>query len=321
MIKVSICCITYNHAPFIRQCLDGFLMQQCNFGFEVLIHDDASTDGTQEIIKEYQKKYPDIIKPIFQIENQYSKGIRGMNLRFNFPRAQGKYIALCEGDDYWTDPLKLQKQVDYMQTHPNTVFLTHAAKKINAVTKEECGEIRPYKNKTICSPENIILSSGNFFPTSSYMFKNQGADFYVNPPNFITISPVGDYALNLYFTLKGEIHYLDEFMSVYRTEVVGSYLYNHKRLNNQAKQKSIEDRIAMLQEFDVYSSKKYTFWVGQKIKQLEFKKYLLIGDSKALLSNDFKNNLKALRPKRRLLIYLKHYLPTIYKLINKENNI
>src|SRR5690606_34190359 len=102
----------------------------------------------------------------------------------------------------------------------------------------------------------------------------------------------------------GEIHYLDELMSVYRTEVVGSYLYNHKRLNNQAKQKSIEDRIAMLQEFDVYSSKKYTFWVEQKIKQLEFKRYLLIGDSKALLSNDFKNNLKALRPKRRLLIYL-----------------
>src|SRR5690625_3999133 len=99
---VSISCITYNQSSYIRQCLDGFLMQKCNFKFEVLIHDDASTDNTADIIKEYQAKYPDIIKPIYQAENQYSKGVRGINIRFNFPRAQGKYIALCEGDDYWT---------------------------------------------------------------------------------------------------------------------------------------------------------------------------------------------------------------------------
>src|SRR5690606_11316563 len=122
---VSISCITYNHAPYIRECLDGFMMQKCDFDFEVLIHDDASTDGTQEIIKEYQEKYPEIIKPIFQTENQYSKGIRGMNIQFNFPRAQGKYIALCEGDDYWTDPLKLQKQLDFLEANPEYVLSCH----------------------------------------------------------------------------------------------------------------------------------------------------------------------------------------------------
>jgi len=100
-------------------------MQDCDFAFEVLIHDDASTDGTQDIIKEYQEKYPDIIKPIFQQENQYSKGTRGMNILYNFPRAVGKYIALCEGDDYWTDPLKLQKQVDYLERHPEYVLSCH----------------------------------------------------------------------------------------------------------------------------------------------------------------------------------------------------
>ena len=98
---VSICCITYNHAPYIRQCLDGFMMQQTNFTFEVLIHDDASTDGTADIIREYESKYPDIIKPIYQTENQYSKGVK-VSATFNFPRAKGKYIAMCEGDDYWT---------------------------------------------------------------------------------------------------------------------------------------------------------------------------------------------------------------------------
>lgn len=123
-IVVSISCITYNHAPYIRQCIDGFLMQQTNFAFEVLIHDDASTDGTTEIIKEYEAKYPEIIKPIYEEENQWVKGRRGSAV-FNFPRAKGKYIALCEGDDYWTDPLKLQKQVDFLEDNPNYVMCSH----------------------------------------------------------------------------------------------------------------------------------------------------------------------------------------------------
>lgn len=123
-VIVSVCCITYNHAPYIRQCLDGFMMQQTNFAFEVLIHDDASTDGTAEIIKEYEVKYPDIIKPIYEKENQWVKGRRGSAV-FNFPRAKGKYIALCEGDDYWTDPLKLQKQVDFLESNPEFVLSTH----------------------------------------------------------------------------------------------------------------------------------------------------------------------------------------------------
>lgn len=140
-IMVSISCLTYNHAPYIRQCLDGFFMQQCDFDFEVLIHDDASTDGTVDIIKEYQQKYPDIIKPFFQNENQWSKGIRGMNQKFNYPRAAGKYIALCEGDDYWTDPLKLQKQVDFLESNPDFVLSGHKVQVIiNGELKETSGK-------------------------------------------------------------------------------------------------------------------------------------------------------------------------------------
>lgn len=106
---VSICCITYNHAPYIRQCLEGFLIQKTTFPFEILIHDDASTDGTADIIREYEARYPHLIKPIYQVENQYSKGTK-ISSTYNYPRAKGKYIALCEGDDYWTDPLKLQNK-------------------------------------------------------------------------------------------------------------------------------------------------------------------------------------------------------------------
>ena len=127
-IIVSVSCITYNHAPYIRACLDGFLMQKTSFVFEILIHDDCSTDGTREIIEEYSKKYPDIIFPIFQTENQYSKGVRGMMARFNFPRSRGKYIALCEGDDYWSDPYKLQRQVDFLEANTDFSICFHNMK-------------------------------------------------------------------------------------------------------------------------------------------------------------------------------------------------
>ena len=126
-IIVSICCITYNHAPFIRKALEGFLMQQApscvpqgakmSDWCEILIHDDCSTDGTTEIVKEYAAKYPDLIFPLYEEVNQYSQGKENVIDMYNYGRARGKYIAYCEGDDYWTDPNKLQKQVDFMESH------------------------------------------------------------------------------------------------------------------------------------------------------------------------------------------------------------
>lgn len=115
-LMVTIRCLAYNHEPYIRQCLEGFVMQKTNFRFEAIVHDDASTDGTAAIIKEYAEKYPDIIKPIFETENQYSKH-DGSIRRIMNEHTNGKYIALCEGDDYWTDPLKLQKQVNFLESH------------------------------------------------------------------------------------------------------------------------------------------------------------------------------------------------------------
>ena len=126
-IIVTVLTLTYNHEPYIRQCLDGIVMQQTNFKFELLIHDDASTDGTANIIREYESKYPDIIKPIYQKENQYSKKVP-IGVTYLYPRAKGKYIALCEGDDYWTDPLKLQKQVDFLEANPEYVMCSHRFK-------------------------------------------------------------------------------------------------------------------------------------------------------------------------------------------------
>ena len=173
MIKVSICCITYNHAPFIRQCLDGFLMQQCDFEYEILIHDDASTDGTIQIIHEYVEKYPRIIKPIIQKENQYSKGVRGFNFLYNFPRAKGVYLAICEGDDCWIDPNKLNRQVSLLDKHPELSFCSHNVSRIDqsgAIIQQVVSndQISFYK------PRDVFRE---FFPTLSLVFRNVKFDY------------------------------------------------------------------------------------------------------------------------------------------------
>ena len=139
---VSISCLTYNHAPYLRQCLDGFVMQITSFPIEILIYDDASGDGTQNIIEEYQKKYPDIIKPIYQTENQYSKGVK-VGFVYNYSRAKGEYIAFCEGDDYWTDPYKLQKQIDFLECYSDYVICSHRYRICLKEEKVMNDEIKP----------------------------------------------------------------------------------------------------------------------------------------------------------------------------------
>jgi glycosyltransferase involved in cell wall biosynthesis len=122
---VSICCITHNHVNYIEEAIESLLMQKTIFPFEIIINDDASTDGTTEILKEYQQKYPGLIYPIYHDENEYPKGLEGLIMRNIFPRIRGKYAAVCEGDDCWIDPLRLQKQVDFLEKNPD-YGLVHA---------------------------------------------------------------------------------------------------------------------------------------------------------------------------------------------------
>ncbi len=167
---VSVCCLAYNHEPFIRQALDGFIMQKTPFPFEAIIHDDASTDGTAEIIREYAEKYPEIIRPIYQTENQFSRTGDYPHVAFVYPIARGKYIALCDGDDYWTDPLKLQKQVAFMERHPDCAMCYHDY-------RIKVGEelVNPFKErpKDFTADELVSMpSNGLQIATSSILFRN-----------------------------------------------------------------------------------------------------------------------------------------------------
>ncbi len=210
-LLVSICCLAYNHEPYIRQCLDGFMMQKTNFSFEVLIHDDASTDKTADIIREYEVKYPAIIKPIYQIENQYSKGV-GVTRVYQFPRAQGKYIALCEGDDYWTDPLKLQKQVDFLEANPEYGMVHTHFIGYNMVEKE-FEEVQKNKIQD-CSFRNLLKANSIGTLTALYRkeYNNQAIEEGCFSQGFL----MGDYPLWLYISTQSKIKFLEDCTAVYR---------------------------------------------------------------------------------------------------------
>lgn len=133
---VSICCITYNHEKYIRDALKGFVMQKTNFPFEIVISDDCSKDNTRAIIKEYNEKYPDLFRDISPDENMGAFA----NFQYVQEQAKGRYVALCEGDDYWIDPMKLQNQVDFLESHPDYSMCCHGADVLNETLRDvDCG--------------------------------------------------------------------------------------------------------------------------------------------------------------------------------------
>jgi glycosyltransferase involved in cell wall biosynthesis len=218
---VSISCNTYNQINFIREAIEGFLMQKTSFSVEILIHDDASTDGTAEIVREYEKKYPNVIFPIYQTENQYSKGIK-IASNYQFPRARGKYIALCEGDDYWTDSLKLQKQVNFLEANPDYVLCFHKVKTLISNNLQD-DDVLEKRYQAIANKQEIatidLLKYKNFIHTCSVVFKNANIKF----PFEYNYSPIGDYFLFILLSELGLIHRIEEYMGVYRR---GSGIYS-----------------------------------------------------------------------------------------------
>lgn len=250
-ILVSISCVTYNQESYIAQALESFLMQKTEFEFEILVHDDASTDGTANIIKEYELKYHNRIKPIYQSENQYSKGVN-VN-QFNDKRALGKYIAYCEGDDYWTDPYKLQKQVDYMKTHPECSLCVHAACTVDHLGKQLTINKRPNQGNKNYSTKEILLAGGGMFASNSMLHRS---DLVQNMPAFYYNAPVGDFPLQIYLSMHGEVYYIDEFMSTYRMNARNSWTndvnFNDSRIIEISKKMEI-----MFNGIDEYSNGKY----------------------------------------------------------------
>lgn len=211
-IIVSVKCAVYNHEFYLRQCLEGFIMQKTNFRFEVIVHDDASTDGSVAIIREYAEKYPDIIKPIYETENQYSKH-DGSVVKIMNAACKGKYIAMCEGDDYWIDPLKLQKQVDFLETHLDYSMCFHRAKIENEINKPNvfihCSMIedRDYTGDELFRTWTV--------PTASMIFRREVLNYKNITDKRILY---GDIIMILRCAECGKIRGMSSEMSVYRIQ-------------------------------------------------------------------------------------------------------
>lgn len=201
---VSICMITYNHEAFIKQAIEGILIQKCNFSFELVIGEDYSTDKTLEICQEFSKNYNQI---------RLLPSISNLGMMPNFIRTKnecnGKYIALCEGDDYWTDPLKLQKQVDFLEANEDFAICFHPIK-IWQNGKIKKDFITPEVNDVTTITD---LAKGNFIHTPSVIFRNKLFDQF---PNEFRESPAGDYFLHMLNAKYGKIKKLNEVMAVYR---------------------------------------------------------------------------------------------------------
>ncbi|GGZ76661.1 glycosyltransferase family 2 protein [Algibacter mikhailovii] len=204
---LSICCTSYNNEKFIQEAIEGFLMQKTDFPIEIIIHDDASTDMSAEIIRDYAKKDSRIV-PILQTENQYSQKKMPWS-SFMFPKAKGKYIALCDGDDYWTDPLKLQKQVDFLENHEDYNICFNTSKiyyQNEGVFGDDFIVGDTAETTTI---EDILIR--NFIATNTVVMRNN-----FELPNWFNLLPMGDWPLFIIQVQDKKIKYLNEVMGVYR---------------------------------------------------------------------------------------------------------
>lgn len=308
-IMTSICCVTYNHENYIADAIESFLMQKTDFSYEILIHDDASTDRTPEIIKQYESKYPDLIKPIYQTENQYSKGARVWD--FNMDRAKGKYIAICEGDDYWMDPYKLQKQVDYMEKNPECSMCVHAAYKVNSNKRKLISHARPNRGNKVFTVDEVIKGDGGIFATNSILYPTV---FRTNRPDFYENALVDDYPLAIYLALQGAVYYIDEFMSAYRVGVKNSW--TSKYLSSIERRAAHWDMIVdMLNEINRYSEYKYDIAIKEHIQNIKFNLMLWQGKFKEAKRGDFKETYSALDIISKTIIFIRQYCPSIAKVL------
>lgn len=217
-VAVSIVCAAFNHELYIEDALTGFLIQETTFPFEIIIHDDASTDRTATIIRQYQSRYPKIIKPIFQKENQYSKGgFKATPYAASF--AVGEFIAICEGDDYWICKTKLARQRAVLLEH-DVLLCMHGAYSLFTDGATELYGSFENRDQWI-APSQMIEGDGGIVATCSLFL--HASIFKQLPPWFYNVAPVADYYIQVISSYPKGAYYLAEPMSVYRREFLGSW--------------------------------------------------------------------------------------------------
>ena len=315
--KVSVLCATYNHEEYLRQTLDSFLNQKTDFPFEVLVNDDASTDSTGDIIREYAAKYPEVIRPFYQKENLYSRRINLYDVVF-FPACRGEYIAVCEGDDYWNDPEKLQLQVDWLDAHPEYSACVHNS--IGRFTDQPDKVLFAQDGDRDIPFEQVVQGMSHAYHTSSILARRE---FILNPPDYRDVAYhqgyFTDYAIGVRLGLSGKVRFLDRCMSVYRigsnpsawSRGVGQEYHKLKRF--------VSGEIAMLKTVKQHPlTEAQEAAIDQVLLEREYELLYIEGRVDEMVKPPYDKIHKSMGKGRVISTELKRRLPHLHRLYRKR---
>ena len=291
----TVCIVSFNHEKWLRKCLGSICTQKTDFEYKVLVHDDCSTDGSIAIIEEFAQKYPDKIQTIIQEENRYSKGINIVQ-KYVIPAIQTKYFAICEGDDYWCDENKLQKQVNYLENHPECNMTFHNANVVDTddnylktfYPRKMWNDKKLYK--ALEKPEGTDISVGelimlDFTPTASIVGRTE------NLRPILNFSTSLDLVVRLVTTYDGCAHYFNEIMSAYRTNNPNSASGSIKTDPEKLKKNFFDRHCGLLKEFDEFTEGKYHSEIEHIIKRKELIYYQHLNDLKGMKASGVYNEL------------------------------
>lgn len=320
-IMVSIVCLVYNHEKYVAKMLDSLINQKTEFKYEIIIHDDASTDNTANIIRKYEAEYRELVLPIYQTENQYSKMVKIEN-EIIFPKVRGKYIAFCEGDDFWTDTYRIANQVRIMEE--NTCVASIGRVNIVNEDGEWTGDFFPRDRELkpglisgidfvsyVLDTRTINLQQ---FQISGLMVNGLVYKSYMNEnPSYAKISLVGDFPLFLYIGTKGSVYYVDKIYSCYRTGALGGWNVRNSDINRKIQHYDRE--IDVVKAYDRYTGYIHKKDVETAIKRREFLKYKTVHNIQEMKKS--KNNYRLLSFKEKLSETCLCYFPQSGSFIDK----
>lgn len=321
-IMVTVYCLAFNHGKYIRKCLEGFIHQKTTFEYEVLIHDDASTDNTADIIREYELKYPQIIHPIYQKTNQYSQHIP-ISKTFLVPMTRGRYIAFCDGDDYWSEESKLQNQFDAMENNPECHICLHRVQGI-----KECGEmiinntyphIGSFFSSGKISAKQLVENSSDpyqFQFSSYFVIAKDYINYIYNPPDFKKLTNVGDVPLLLYCASLGDAIFVDKYLSHYRRFSIGSWTSRFKMKSRMDLANYYEVGRKFFEEYDKFTNFKFHDALEKKIQRNLFNQYECLGNYFECLSKNLRIFIYERPFRARVSFFLRAYYQWICRLVN-----
>ncbi|MCK4234494.1 glycosyltransferase [candidate division WOR-3 bacterium] len=310
---VSVCMITYNHEKYIREAIEGVLMQKTNFDFELVVANDCSPDNSDNIVTEILNNHPKANRIKYFRHGKNMGGIS--NFIFALNQCTGKYIALCEGDDYWTDPYKLQKQVDFLEANEEYTLCFHLVEYFYQ-NNEKPSYINPAKKFQKRDYSIYDLIRENFISTCSTMYRWQFHDLPL--PELFSNHLVADYPLHFLHATKGKIGMIPEVMGRYRIHQGGVWSLTAEEIAV----KRLKDAISMYNDFNVYTNEKYSTFIDERIYY--FERYLM---HRYINDNLFKESMKLFRMRKegvsvkdQFRFYLHYYFPNLYSFLRMIKN-